>query len=119
VGVLNTAVDFSVFMLLNKMMLIHYSYCQIAGYSAGVLNSFVWNKCWTFKNGDITQKIFSEFGKFLIINGLSLFITLISLMFLIDFLHTPTIPAKLVVLIVSQLINYLGYKFLVFRKKSK
>jgi len=94
--------------------MIHYVYCQIAGYSAGVLNSFIWNKVWTFNRGQRHQNIFTQFGKFLSINGLSLFITLLGLAILIDFFYLPTIIAKIAILIVSQLINFLGYKFLVF-----
>lgn len=115
VGVLNTAVDFSVFVFLNKIIIIHYIYCQIAGYSAGILNSFLWNKYWTFNKGQKHQKLFSQFGKFMFVNGVSLLSTLIGLAILIDFFNMSVILAKIAILVISQLINFLGYKFLVFK----
>jgi putative flippase GtrA len=64
---------------------------KIAGYSAGVLNSFVWNKCLTLKKDGNYQNVFSQFGKFLFVNGLSLGSILIGLAILIDYLYIPTI----------------------------
>ena len=48
VGVINTLVDFLVFQVLN--LLVGWTYlAQIAGYCCGIVNSYLWNSNWTFK----------------------------------------------------------------------
>lgn len=117
VGALNTAVDLGIFLFLNNLMVVHYIYCQIGGYSAGVFNSFIWNKYWTFQQPKKNQSLLSQFGKFLLVNGVSLLLTLIGLAILIDFWAVPAIAAKLLILFLSQLVNFAGYRFLVFGQK--
>nr|WP_052759573.1 GtrA family protein [Paenibacillus sp. DMB20] len=48
VGVLNTGIDVAVFSLLTWWQL-PWLAAQIAGYGCGVLNSFLMNRKWTFK----------------------------------------------------------------------
>ena len=48
VGVLNTLVDFAVFQALN--LLLGWVYvAQVIGYSCGIINSYLWNSNWTFR----------------------------------------------------------------------
>jgi putative flippase GtrA len=47
-GVMNTAVDFGVFALLTWLGLGMYI-SQVISYSAGILNSYIVNRSWTFK----------------------------------------------------------------------
>ena len=47
VGVLNTLVDFAVFQTLNLTLGWVYA-AQVAGYTFGVINSYLWNSNWTF-----------------------------------------------------------------------
>ena len=48
VGVLNTLVDFAVFQTLN--LLLGWVYvAQVIGYSCGIINSYLWNSNWTFR----------------------------------------------------------------------
>jgi putative flippase GtrA len=48
VGVLNTCIDFLVFMALLEGFEWHYSASQVIGYTSGLINSFIWNRYWTF-----------------------------------------------------------------------
>ena len=48
VGVTNTLVDFIVFWLLTHAGM-NYMLSQVFSYSAGILNSYIWNSKWTFK----------------------------------------------------------------------
>ena len=48
VGATNTLVDFIVFWLLTHAGM-NYMLSQVFSYSAGILNSYIWNSKWTFK----------------------------------------------------------------------
>ena len=73
VGVLNTLVDFLVFQALN--LLAGWTYlAQVVGYSCGVVNSYLWNSNWTFR--DSRTHSAREMLLFLIVNLASLGVSL-------------------------------------------
>ena len=49
VGIMNTAVDFGVFMILNHYLGLIYAVSQVISYSCGMVNSYFLNKFWTFQ----------------------------------------------------------------------
>ncbi len=51
IGVMNTIITLVVFYLLNTHAGAPYGVANIAGYVAGVVNSFLWNRAWVFKTG--------------------------------------------------------------------
>ena len=56
VGVTNTLVDFIVFWLLTHAGM-NYMLSQVFSYSAGILNSYIWNSKWTFKAISISSDL--------------------------------------------------------------
>ena len=48
VGAGNTLIDFVVFFLLTSLR-VPYLAAQLFSYSAGVANSYIWNRTWTFQ----------------------------------------------------------------------
>lgn len=48
VGVINTSITYIVYVLL-RLFNIAPELCNIIGYAAGVINSFIWNKKWVFQ----------------------------------------------------------------------
>ena len=50
VGLLNTAIDLSLYFLLTHWIGLGAVLAKGISYSAGVLNSFYWNKTWTFRS---------------------------------------------------------------------
>jgi len=65
VGVLNTAVDLAVFALLVAGAGVAPVPANVVSFSAGAVNSFLWNRSWTFRaldNGKRTGRQFVEFG---------------------------------------------------------
>jgi putative flippase GtrA len=115
VGVVNTVVDFTVFVVLTKLVGVAYLIGQIVGYSAGVTNSFIMNRKWTFNKGTSKEKMPKEIIQFIVINLLSLGTTLLLMYILVDHYAISTIIAKIIVIIVGQVVNYTGYKFWVFK----
>ena len=69
VGVLNTAINWIIFIILN-MVGIYYIFSNIIAYSLSTLNSYLWNSKWVFKyNGnDIKETTV----KFIVLNVIGL-----------------------------------------------
>ncbi|MDN4620446.1 GtrA family protein [Paenibacillus sp. PsM32] len=109
VGVSNTVIDFVVFMLLQSFTGVVAA--QFIGYGAGTLNSYLWNRRWTFARGKGFD--FSEILRFLLVN-----ITVASITAIAISLVPASIPvwiAKIAVTILGLGINYTVSKLWVFR----
>lgn len=116
VGCINTGVDFAVFFLLNYLG-VNYLICQVAGYSLGLINSFVMNKLWSFESKMSGISTLNQFIKFAGINLLSLGASLIGLKLLNGYQSINVYYSKvLVTIFLTQFINYFGYKLWVFKK---
>lgn len=115
VGCLNTLVDFGVFSLLKGVFGIHYAICQVASYSSGTLNSYIFNKFWTFDNTKSQKKTAHEMIQFVVINLVSLSISLLGLKILINDYQINSYIAKIIVTVIAQAVNFCGYKFWVFK----
>lgn len=86
-------------------------------YTAGLVNSFFWNKFWTFKQPAAFK--LSEAIKFVIVNITALGVSGLVLFIAQSFLTFPEELAKLFALPFSLAINYLGNKKWVFRVKPQ
>lgn len=116
VGCINTAVDFGIFTLLRSIFDVDYLICQAAGFIAGVINSFILNKTWTFENQLSTSSTHVQFAMFFTVSSISLGISLLGLKILVQYGGMNVYIAKVLVTGLTQLVNYLGYRFWVFQQ---
>lgn len=116
VGVLNTGVDYAVFSLCVKLLGLHFVIGQILGPAFGILNSFILNRLWTFKDTNKSKKTHQQLMQFVLVNGISIAITMAALWVLIDKWGIDELWAKAAVIPVTQVVNFLGYKLWVFKK---
>lgn len=114
VGALNTIVDFLAFTICNGLLGINYIPSQAAGYSFGVTNSFILNKKWTFDDRSSNKKTYRELVQFIAVNLISLAITLIAMNYFVKNLRFNIYLSKVIVIFISQITNFLGYKLWVF-----
>lgn len=133
VGVLNTLVDFAVFQTLNLLLGWVYA-AQVLGYTFGVINSYLWNSNWTFR--EQRTRSFREIALFLVVNLASLGVSLGMIWlcrevfgvtnewvagwmpaFLSGFIKGDTV-AKLIATAVAIMVNYIGNRLFVFNKKT-
>jgi len=119
VGCMNTAVDFAVFTLLKSVFNFNYLICQTAAYIAAIINSFILNKMWTFENQDSPVGTHIQFAMFFTISSISLGISLLGLKILVGHWDMNVYIAKVLVTILTQAVNYLGYRFWVFPEKAR
>lgn len=130
VGVLNTLVDFLVFQALN--LLLGWTYiAQVISYSCGIINSYLWNSNWTFK--EQRTKSAKEMLLFLGVNLVSLGVSLGVIWlcknvfgitdawvsgwmphWLAGFVQGDTV-CKLIATACSIIVNYVGNKLFVFK----
>ena len=133
VGVLNTMVDFAVFQTLNLTLGWVYA-AQVLGYTAGVINSYLWNSNWTFR--EQRTRSLREIVLFIAVNLVSMGVSLgviwlcrevfgitndwvASWMpkFLAGFLKGDTV-CKLIATVIAIAVNYLGNRLFVFKGKE-
>ncbi|NMM62916.1 GtrA family protein [Clostridium sp. P21] len=114
VGISNTLIDFIVFTIFQSLVGVSYTLSQVLGYSFGVINSFIFNKKWTFQGGKSNKKVYHELFQFIIVNVLSLSITLICMKLLVKDFNLNVYLAKIIVTFIAQVTNFIAYKLWVF-----
>lgn len=111
VGLMNTALDYLVFMGLGALGVNDY-FAQIFSYTIGIVNSWIWNSRWTFQDKKITKK---KIGAFLLVNLIALGAQLLILYVCIDMLSIDRLIAKIIATPFSLVINFLGNRLFVFK----
>ena len=114
-GVLNTLIDFLVFTIFQQVLGAGYIISQVVGYSCGVINSFIFNKRWTFGEINSSKKQLYEVIQFIVVNLISLSITLIAMKFMAKSFNINLYVSKIIVTLLAQISNFILYKFWVFR----
>lgn len=116
VGLGNTVVDFSAFYLLLQGG-VPYLVAQVLSYSAGVANSFILNRKWTFRVRRKTNVL--EIVKFVIVNGLSLLVASGLLFILSDTHHLDLWLSKLIATGGGLMVNFMGSRLWVFTESPR
>ncbi|MGC9930811.1 GtrA family protein [Priestia aryabhattai] len=116
VGVVNTLIDFVVYALLTTIG-VNYILAQWLSYSAGILNSYVMNRKWTFKKKEKSSK--REVISFVVVNLITLSLTSFLLTVLYNKWGIPLLISKLLITIVSVGINFIGTELFVFTTKKE
>lgn len=111
VGMLNTGVDFAVFSVLTLWNFPLWA-AQVVAYSAGVLNSFLLNRTWTFGHRGQAN---GQLAKFLTINLFVLALTYELLSWFHDDWGMPMLVSKLLVIGLGFTVNFTGNRLWVFR----
>lgn len=119
VGCINTGVDFLTFTILHSAFHTDKLICQVAGYSMGVANSFILNKLWTFESHGSKYESSRELLKFVVVNAVSLGVSLLGLQILNGNLKVNVYISKVIVTVLAQAVNYFGYKLWVFKGKPR
>ncbi len=127
VGILSTLIDWGIlnlFIFLSSIALgVFYSIFKGISFVVAMVNSFFWNKLWTFKKRGM-EKAGKEFFQFLIINLIGLGINVIIASLIVNFIGpqfklSDKIWANVGAGVATFFVmfwSFLGYKFIVFRK---
>jgi putative flippase GtrA len=116
VGMLNTGVDFALYFLLTRLLFETGEMTVLAkgiSYSAGVVNSYVWNRSWTFESGGGPWKTFLPFA---LVNLIGLGINAGTLWLGVHTAGLPEFPALILATGATLIWNFIISKFVIFRK---
>ncbi|MFA5742736.1 MAG: GtrA family protein [Candidatus Paceibacterota bacterium] len=127
VGVLNTLIDWGILTIQVIMTGINaglgYGIFKSVSFSAAVFNSFIWNKCWTFKKND-TGKTQQELLQFLLLSLVGFCINVGVASFVVDVVGPQggisrnlwaTVGGAAATMF-SMVWDFVVYKFIVFKK---
>jgi putative flippase GtrA len=115
VGVGNTVLDLGIFRLLTYLGA-SFLVAQVLSYSAGVVNSYILNRKWTFRvqgRVDVPQAV-----KFVVVNLLSLLVSTGVLSLLYKVLHVDLTAAKILAMASAPIVNFIGNILWVFTEKQ-
>ncbi|MCS7205765.1 MAG: GtrA family protein [Leptospiraceae bacterium] len=112
VGVVNTLITLSLIYLFTVILQINYLLANGIGYVAGFLNSFFWNKFWTFRS---RGKIGREFLLFLIVFGISYGFQFFVLLILVEIISFDEFFSQILSMGFYTLANFFLNKYMTFR----
>lgn len=115
VGVGNTLVNWSIFIILNVFG-VYYIISNIIAYTIATVNSYIWNSLWVFKYGqglNINTSV-----KFFILNLVGLTVNTTIMYILVDILNFNKFIALVIASIFVVIMNYTINKLWVFKEKN-
>ena len=112
VGFFNTGIHYLVFYFLYAGLGFYYLGASTLGYGAGLINSYLWNRSWTFKSMRANRKV--EFAKFSTVNLISLGINLAALKLFVVQVELQPELAQVFAIFFSLSVNFAGNKFWTF-----
>ena len=113
VGSISTVINYGFFFLLYSTLSLNYIIAAAIGYVIGLLVGFIINKSWTFQAQDKSRNFIFDY---LIIYILSLALGMLFLEFLVKQLNLIAEIANILVIGLTTFTNFVGIKFLVFKK---
>ncbi|MDH5722075.1 MAG: GtrA family protein [Alphaproteobacteria bacterium] len=116
VGLINTFIDFGVFVFLFYVAGFSGVAAHICAFFVALGNSFIFNALWTFKNLKRDQLI-KQVSAFIIVGLIGLALTTPVVKYLSYWIHP--LLAKVVAIFVSLIWNYIGSWIFVFKNKPK
>lgn len=128
IGIMNTVLDLGIFNALifatgfdrgTPLVVIN-----LAAFSFAMINSFLWNKYWVFNDRVGSQA--KELANFIMVSLIAVAISSVIIWFFTTYISPPggltseqwANAAKSLAIITSFTTNFLGYKFLVFKKSA-
>ena len=132
VGIVNTLVDMVCFAVAFSLIGLTDSVSQVVGYCCGIACSFLLNRRFTFHDGQ--RRLWGQIFLFILVNLISMGVSVLLIRLITDWLalgaQLPLLGrlvrttlhvyvAKGFVTVAVMLINYFGYKYIVFRVDEK
>lgn len=116
IGVMNTLIDVAVYTVLAGALHVNVYVSQVAGYTCGGLNSYIFNRSWTFKT---EEGFFSrELIKFIVVTLAMLGLSLGILYVFYDMMHLNYFIAKIITTVLVLVVNFVVNNLWVFKKKT-
>lgn len=115
-GVLTTLVDTVVFYISNYTIHIHYVISTCLAWIFAVLFAYITNKIFVFSSTKNNQNIFKEIFYFFSLRLVSLLLSILFMVIMVNYLHIPEIISKILVNIFVVISNYFFSKIFIFKR---
>jgi putative flippase GtrA len=118
VGLSNTLISYSVFLLLFHALdqaSAPAAIAQIASYASGTVWSYYWNRIWTFKS---KTSVLHEAPAFFVSQLVLLFISSAGLGLLVDYFGLPPTASWLAVMAFVTILNFVVLQKLVYKRRA-
>jgi putative flippase GtrA len=115
VGIANTLITLSVIWVMMKVLGYSPVASNITGYAAGLLNSFILNKRWTFRSSDTWTGSAIRFG---LVFGVCYALQLGLLLYLGRYLSIDPYYNQIIAMIFYTAINFLMNKYFTFKEQK-
>lgn len=115
VGAIGTVVNLSILYLLTDIFKIYYLISEIIAFFISVLNNYVINKIWTFKE-EFKENMVKKFIQYSIVSVISLAVNIIILFVLVEYFYIWYIFAEVIAIVAAFLVNFVGNKLWTFRE---
>ena len=116
IGSIGTTINYSIYYILIDALEYPYIPSFVIGYLSGLLFGYFYNRKWTFASKE-GKKVY-EFAKYLSVYMASLVLSSFFLDFLVKYFEIHPALAGVFAIGLSTVTNFLGSKFLVFRRIS-
>lgn len=113
VGIFSTIIDWGIFYFLNYLLGIYYLIAKVLSFLVAVLNSYIWNRRWTFRSSE--KRKMHEFIKFLIISLVGLSLNTWIMYTAVDGYHLRKIFGLMAATGFVTIWNFLANKFYTFK----
>lgn len=111
IGVINTLLFFTLFFLFFNIIKFHYLLATTISYFLAIINSFAFNKKWTFESNGNSRK---EFIKFCFVNCIAIIVNSLVMFLLVDKIGLNPWFAQVLTICVTMCVNYLGNRLWTF-----
>lgn len=117
-GGLTTVVSWGSYFLL-RLVNVDYQLAQWISWAAAVAFAFVVNKIFVFRDRDLTaQGLFRQIWQFVSVRIVSGVLEWLLMLLFVELIKIPDGISKIIVSIVTVIVNYIASKLLIFRKKN-
>ena len=117
VGLMSTGVNYACFVLLYKVLQLHYILSSSIGYIIGLLLGYILNKNWTFiKKVDIDKSYIFQYS---IAQIMALVFCQALLFYLVEFLRFGPLWANVIALAFAAIVSFLLIDIFVFKPSNK
>ncbi|MCX6745860.1 MAG: GtrA family protein [Candidatus Parcubacteria bacterium] len=113
VGVLNTLIDFGVYLFFSRWLGLYYLFANFISVIVAMTFSFFLNKYWTFQNSE--KKIKSQYLKFALVNLVYFLLYNVIFFCLVNYLNVYDLGAKVAAIAIGLFWNFLANRYWTFK----
>jgi putative flippase GtrA len=113
VGLSSTVIDWGIYLILTRFLGVFYLMAKILSFSIAVINSYIWNRRWTFRSNDPAK--LRQFIKFLTISLVGLVLNSLIMYLAVEHLKLADIYGLVLATAIVTIWNFLANKFYTFK----